>query len=60
MDLGHSAENVYLQAEALGLGTCAIAAFSDDKIIEVGTVKRRRTIVYHANRTLHDAKLIKQ
>ncbi len=29
MDLGHSAENVYLQAEALNLGTCAIAAFND-------------------------------
>lgn len=29
MDLGHSAENVYLQAEALGLGTCAIGAFND-------------------------------
>jgi SagB-type dehydrogenase family enzyme len=29
MDLGHSAENVYLQAHALGLGTCAIGAFDD-------------------------------
>ena len=29
MDLGHSAQNVYLQVEALGLGTCASAAFSD-------------------------------
>lgn len=29
MDLGHSAENVYLQAETLNLGTCAIAAFDD-------------------------------
>ncbi len=29
MDLGHSAENVYLQSGALGLGTCAIGAFSD-------------------------------
>jgi SagB-type dehydrogenase family enzyme len=29
MDLGHSAENVYLQAEALKLGTCAIGAFDD-------------------------------
>ena len=32
MDLGHSAENVYLQAETLGLGTCAIAAFSDEEV----------------------------
>ncbi len=29
MDLGHSAQNVYLQAEALGLGTCAVGAFDD-------------------------------
>jgi len=29
MDLGHSAENVYLQAAALGLGTCALGAFVD-------------------------------
>ncbi len=27
MDLGHSAENVYLQCGSLGLGTCAIGAF---------------------------------
>jgi SagB-type dehydrogenase family enzyme len=30
MDLGHSAENVYLQCSSLGLGTCAIGAFYDD------------------------------
>jgi SagB-type dehydrogenase family enzyme len=29
MDLGHSAENVYLQAYALKVGTCAIGAFND-------------------------------
>jgi len=29
MDLGHSAENVYLQAQTLGIGTCAIGAFTD-------------------------------
>jgi len=32
MDLGHSAENVYLQCGALGLGTCAIGAFDDDSL----------------------------
>jgi len=35
MDIGHSAQNVYLQAEALGLGTCAIGAFDDEGIIQV-------------------------
>ena len=29
MDLGHSAEHVYLQAYALKIGTCAIGAFTD-------------------------------
>lgn len=32
MDLGHSAQNVYLQAEALHLGTCAIGAFDDEEV----------------------------
>ena len=35
IDLGHSAQNVYLQAEALRLGTCAIGAFTDDKVSQV-------------------------
>jgi SagB-type dehydrogenase family enzyme len=35
MDLGHSAQNIYLQAEALGLGTCAIGAFQDDFVSRV-------------------------
>ena len=29
MEIGHSAQNVYLQAEALNLGTCAVGAFTD-------------------------------
>jgi SagB-type dehydrogenase family enzyme len=32
MDLGHSAENVYLQCGSMGLGTCAIGAFNDDAV----------------------------
>jgi len=32
MDLGHSAENVYLQCGSLGLGTCGIGAFQDDAV----------------------------
>jgi SagB-type dehydrogenase family enzyme len=35
MDLGHSAENVYLQAHALKIGTCAIGAFSDMALKQV-------------------------
>lgn len=29
MDLGHSAQNVYLQVESLGMGTVAVGAFDD-------------------------------
>ncbi len=32
MDLGHSAQNIYLQVEALHLGTCAIGAFNDSTV----------------------------
>jgi SagB-type dehydrogenase family enzyme len=35
IELGHSAQNVYLQAEALGLGTCAIGAFVDSRVRQV-------------------------
>jgi SagB-type dehydrogenase family enzyme len=32
MDLGHSAQNIYLQAEALHLGTCGVGAFKDSSV----------------------------
>ncbi len=34
MEVGHVAQNVYLQAETLGLGTVSIGAFSDDAVSE--------------------------
>jgi len=35
MEAGHSAQNIYLQAEALGLGTVVIGAFHDDQLKEL-------------------------
>lgn len=34
IEVGHAGQNIYLQAEALGLGTVAIGAFDDDQVRE--------------------------
>jgi SagB-type dehydrogenase family enzyme len=32
LDAGHACQNLYLAAEAIGCGVCAVAAFSDDEV----------------------------
>jgi SagB-type dehydrogenase family enzyme len=34
LDAGHACQNLYLAAEAIDCGVCAIAAFSDDAVDE--------------------------
>ena len=45
-DLGHSAENVYLEAYALGIGTCAIGAFRDIAVKQVIGMTRPEEPLY--------------
>ncbi|MCL2705371.1 MAG: SagB/ThcOx family dehydrogenase [Spirochaetaceae bacterium] len=35
IDLGHSAQNIYLQAEALQLGACAIGSLKDNRVSQI-------------------------
>jgi SagB-type dehydrogenase family enzyme len=46
MDLGHSAQNVYLQAYALNLGTCAVGAFTDDMVSMVMQLPEQEEPLY--------------
>ena len=46
MDMGHSAQNLYLQATAMGLGTCAIGAFDDKAMQEVLQLPENEKILY--------------
>jgi len=46
MEIGHAAQNVYLQAEALGLGTCAIGAFTDSSVSQLLQLPANETPLY--------------
>lgn len=46
MDLGHSAQNVYLQCTALGLGTVAVGSFNDKKLKTVIGMPEEETPLY--------------
>ena len=44
MEAGHSAQNIYLQAAALNLGTVTIGAFDDDKLKAILEIRREETL----------------
>lgn len=46
MDLGHSAQNVYLQATAIGLATCAVGAFDDKKLKSIVSPPENEVVLY--------------
>lgn len=45
IEVGHAAQNVYLQAEALGLGTVMMGAFHDDRVKEILHLQKEEPLV---------------
>ncbi|MFH1570318.1 MAG: SagB/ThcOx family dehydrogenase, partial [Gemmatimonadota bacterium] len=49
LDAGHVCQNLYLAAESIGAGTCAIAAFDDDALIDIlGLDPQEAFVIYLA------------
>lgn len=46
MEVGHSAQNVYLQATALNLGACVIGWFDENKVREILKIPEDEQILY--------------
>jgi len=46
LDVGHAAENVHLQGEALGLGSCALGAFDDTAVAKVLGLPKEQKPLY--------------
>ncbi|HOE15833.1 MAG TPA: SagB/ThcOx family dehydrogenase [Syntrophorhabdaceae bacterium] len=50
LDAGHIAQNLYLAAESLGLGACAIGAFYDDEVNRILSLDgTEETVIYMAS-----------
>lgn len=46
LEVGHAAENLYLEAESLGLGMVTIAGFNEDKVKSVMGLPAGETVIY--------------
>lgn len=46
IEVGHAAQNVYLQSAALGLGTVAVGAFDDEKVKSVLALPKKSAVLY--------------
>lgn len=46
MEAGHVSQNIYLQVEALGLGTVAVGAFHDDRVSEALNLPEKHEPLY--------------
>lgn len=46
IEVGHSAQNVFLQAQALGVGAAVVGAFDDGRIVEILSLPQEVHVVY--------------
>jgi nitroreductase len=46
IEVGHASQNIYLECEALGLGTVAIGAFYDEAVARVLDLPRQHRPLY--------------